>query len=65
MSCKLCSSQNQSSFPAEINIHIHHSVTTTTLLFPVLLVCLDCGFTEFSIEQTELQRLANSKSTKA
>jgi hypothetical protein len=43
MPCKLCSSQNQSSFPAEINIHIHHSVTTTTLLFPVLLVCLDCG----------------------
>ena len=65
MSCKLCSSENQSGFPAEINIHLPHCVTTPTLLFPVLLVCLDCGFTELSIEETELQRIANSKSTEA
>jgi hypothetical protein len=65
MSCKRCSSENQSRFPTEIAIHLPGLTTPHILLSPLLLVCLDCGFTEFSIEETELRRIANSKSTVA
>jgi hypothetical protein len=59
MFCKLCSSANQSRLATEIAIHLPDVRTPHVLLSPVVLVCLECGFTEFSIAETELRRLAN------
>jgi hypothetical protein len=60
MTCKSCSSENQRKFTSEINIHfpgLKNLDRPTVLVFPKLLVCMDCGFTEFAIPEAELQRL--------
>jgi hypothetical protein len=31
----------------------------TVWLFPKVVICLDCGFAEFSVSQTELPQLKN------
>ena len=46
---------------AEINIHSPGRTNldkAAVLIFPKLLVCLSCGFTEFAIPQTELRLLS-------
>ncbi len=61
MSCNACQSENQRKFSSEINIHfpgLKGLDKPTVWAFPELMVCLDCGFTEFLIAQTELQLLA-------
>lgn len=61
MACKRCSSECQNRFSAEINIHfpgIEGLTIPTIWVFPEIVVCLDCGFAEFSIPDTELRRLA-------
>jgi hypothetical protein len=61
MSCRLCGSENQGTFYSEINVHFRELKNLTRrpiLVFPKLVVCLDCGLTEFRIEETELRRLA-------
>ena len=61
MTCKLCQSRNQTAFPTEMNIHfpgIDNLTKPAVLVFPDIVVCLDCGFTEFHIESVELSRLA-------
>ena len=63
MSCRVCTSENQSRFPTEIAIHPPGLSTPHLFLFPIIVVCLDCGFTEFSIPETELQQLAKADST--
>ena len=57
MSCKLCASNNQSRLSAEMAIHLPGLSTPHVLLWPLLLVCLNCGFTEFLISETELPLL--------
>ena len=60
MTCRSCGSQNQTEFGAEINIHfsgLKNLDKPVVFLFPKLLVCLDCGFTEFTIAETELRLL--------
>jgi hypothetical protein len=64
MSCKLCQSNNQREFSAEINIH-PSAFEGGIFVFPKLVVCLDCGFTEFSLPKTELRLLANGDSSAA
>ncbi len=57
MSCRSCASENQTQLGAEINIHFREKKgldDPAVLVFPKLLVCLDCGFTEFTIPETEL-----------
>jgi predicted nucleic-acid-binding Zn-ribbon protein len=60
MTCKRCHSNKQSVFNGELAIHFpgfeglnKHIVW----VFPKLVVCLHCGFTEFAVPQRELQVL--------
>lgn len=60
MSCKSCHSGNQSQFSGEMGIHflgLKNIDKPTVWIFPKLLVCLDCGFTEFVIRNAEREEL--------
>jgi len=60
MACTYCKSTNQSTYPGEINIHFPGAKgleTPTVWAFPSLLVCLDCGVTQFTISDSQLRRL--------
>ncbi len=57
MSCRSCGSSKQSQFGSEINIHFSSLDKPTVMVFPMLVVCLDCGFTEFSIPEAEARLL--------
>lgn len=60
MPCKACCSLNQSRFNGEVGVHfvgMKNIDKPTVFLFPQLLVCLDCGFTEFVIPQAEREEL--------
>jgi len=60
MSCKLCSSTNETEFNAEIMIHFsgrRHLDNPGVLTFPRISVCLVCGATWFTIPETELRLL--------
>jgi hypothetical protein len=66
MSCASCASGKQAEFPAEINIHCPGSENInrpSVLVFPKLSVCLDCGFTQFTLLETELRLLTESSTT--
>jgi hypothetical protein len=68
MSCKSCKSEDQSIFNGEIAIHfpgLKGLDKPIVWVFPKLVVCLDCGFTEFAIPETELRQLAEGDSTAA
>lgn len=57
MTCRSCGSENQTKSSAEINIHFSGLTNLdkpAVLVFPKLLVCLDCGFTGFTMAETEL-----------
>jgi hypothetical protein len=61
MFCPHCGSDTQSEFAAEINLcfgglkNIHIPGFRTS---PSVLTCLECGFSRFTLPQTELARLA-------
>lgn len=62
MACKKCGSEHQAEYGSEINVHsaAHNNLDQEAfLLFPQLLVCLNCGFTEFTLSESELPLLAN------
>jgi hypothetical protein len=62
MTCKSCTSENGLKFSAEINVHFggwEGLKKPAVHVFPKLLVCMDCGFTEFAIPERELARLAS------
>jgi hypothetical protein len=62
MSCKRCSSDNQKEFGVEMNIHFpgREGIDKgAVVVFPqATVICLNCGFAEFSVPETELRRLA-------
>ncbi len=63
MPCKKCVSEHQTEFDAEMNVHFpgpRGREKVAVLLYPKLLVCLDCGFTELTISKQELPSLARS-----
>jgi hypothetical protein len=68
VACKQCSSENQSTFKTEINVHFSGRKgweKPTVWTFPQILVCLDCGFSEFVLTQAELRALAAGNSSYA
>ena len=63
MFCKSCQSENQSILNGEIAIHfpgLEGLDKPIVWVFPKVLVCLNCGFTEFAIPEAELRRLVES-----
>ena len=68
MPCRSCQSGKQKEFPSEINIRFPGMKgldKPTVWAFPELHVCLDCGFTEFRVEETDLRQLEQGTDEKA
>ena len=62
MSCKGCHSNNQSAFNGEIAIHfpgLKGLDKPIVWVFPKLAVCLECGFTQFTVPERELSVLVH------
>jgi hypothetical protein len=58
MSCRSCSSNNRAEYDAEVNIHLPRDWDkAAVLVYPRLVICLDCGVAEFTIPETELRQL--------
>jgi len=60
MCCKSCQSENQRTFNGEIAIHfpgLQGLDKPIVWVYPKLLVCLNCGFTEFAIPETGFRQL--------
>jgi hypothetical protein len=65
MSCPSCASGNQSEFPVEMIIHLtglKNVNNPCVLLFPKLLVCLDCDFLQYKVPGAELRLLGGESS---
>ena len=62
MTCRSCGSENQEQFSTEIAIHLPDRNKPLVLIFPKLLVCVNCGkpavAEEFTIPAEELRLLA-------
>ena len=64
MTCKACGSDQQSKFTAEIAIHLREQSgldKPSIWVFPELLVCLNCGESEFAIPEDQLRLLAKGE----
>ena len=60
MACRSCGSKEQRKFGAEISVHVlgvENVDKPTVWVFPRLLVCMNCGFTELTIAEGELRLL--------
>jgi hypothetical protein len=67
MTCRGCHSEKQSVFNGEIAIHfpgLKGRDKPIVWVFPKLVVCLHCGFTEFIVPERELQALEQGSSGK-
>ena len=55
--CKSCAKENQLEFGAELIVHfpgLEGLDKPIVWVFPKLVACMNCGFTEFAIPETEL-----------
>jgi hypothetical protein len=60
MFCAVCNSSNQAEFISEMMIHfrgLRNIDKPGILMFPKVLVCLDCGFSGFTTSETDLRVL--------
>lgn len=63
VTCKLCGSDGQGKFQAEIAIHspgLKGLDKPHVWVFPKILVCWNCGNAEFAVPETELRLLEKS-----
>jgi hypothetical protein len=61
MPCKSCGSVNQKKFSAEMAIHFPEPKDidkSVAWVFPDVVVCLDCGTSEFTVPEESLCQLA-------
>ena len=61
MACKRCDSPSQSTFNGEVAIHfpgLNGLDKPIVFVFPKIVVCLQCGLTEFTVPEKELRLLA-------
>ena len=68
MTCKCCGSDKQMRFAAEVAIHLPGLKgidKPAVFVFPELLVCLNCGKTEFIIREDELRLLTEGEAAAA
>jgi hypothetical protein len=65
MPCKSCSSSNLRNFSTEIAIHLKDIGRPHVFVFPEILVCLKCGFTELVIDEEKLRLLTRDKTSAA
>jgi hypothetical protein len=66
VACKACGSDEQTKFRAEIAVHFPGSNNLDkphVLVFPELLVCLNCGNAEFVVPESQLRALAKRDAT--
>ena len=66
MPCRSCGSGNQTTFAAEMSVHVlglENVDKPVLLVFPRILVCLDCGFTELAMAEGELRLLGKGLAT--
>lgn len=65
MECKSCHSAALSEHTAEINIHppalLKNLSKPTIWTFPLLLICLNCGFSQFVLTESERLELLYNK----
>ena len=68
MRCKACGSVNQKKFIGEMGIRspgLNGLDKPIVWVFPELVVCLDCGTTEFVVPEAELRSLAKGDAAEA
>lgn len=61
MPCLSCALSNQVELSAEMIVHhggLSNLDNSGVLVFPKVLVCLECGFARFKVPETELALLA-------
>lgn len=64
--CLMCGSEDVRNFAAETLIHLPGMKNLDkpgVLVFPTLLICLDCGTAQFVVPDAELHRLTDRGST--
>ena len=64
MRCKSCGSKNLGRFNGELAIHfrgLENINEPAVLIFPELIICLDCGVGEFIVPKKELPLLTKAK----
>ena len=68
MACNRCTSDNQRTFNGEVAIHFPELNGLEKLIvwsFPKLDVCLECGFTAFTVPAKELSLLVQGVAVEA
>jgi hypothetical protein len=66
--CKSCGKDSHGSFPGEIAIHfpgLKNIDKPTVVVFPELVICLNCGLVAFTVPEDELRLLARNSAASA